>query len=198
MFYQPIVAGADVYGHIGRDLRASQAAVLLLKAGTDVSAEMRQIVARLDSRARVRTTSLSASVDAMLASARWGPIVAGALGLFALALTSVGAFGVFAYAVRQRRHEIGIRMALGAAPAAVVRLVVSSHLRALAIGSGIGLLGSLAASTILRNRLHGLSPFDPLAYGMAAVLLMSCGLAATFAPIRHATRTNPVDTLRDV
>jgi ABC-type antimicrobial peptide transport system permease subunit len=134
----------------------------------------------------------------MLMTARVGPILAALLGVFALALTTVGAFGVFAYAVRQQRREIGIRMALGAPPAAVVRLVLASHLRALAIGAVIGLVGSIATSTVLQNRLHGLSPVDPLAYGTVALLLVSSGLAATIAPLRRATNTNPLDTLRDV
>jgi putative ABC transport system permease protein len=111
---------------------------------------------------------------------------------------TVRAFGVFAYAVRQQRGEIGIRMALGATPAAVVRLVLASQMRALAIGVVSGVLGSTAASVVLQNRLHGLSPFDPLAYGLAAVLLVSCGLAATLVPMRGATNTNPLETLRDV
>ena len=89
-------------------------------------------------------------------------------------------------------------MALGAAPAAVMRLVLTSHTRALAIGVVIGVLGSIAASAVLQNRLHGLSPFDPVTYGMAALLLVLCGLAATIVPMRHATNTNPLETLRDV
>jgi putative ABC transport system permease protein len=198
MFYQPVRAGDDVFGHISRDPRASQAPTLLLKTTADVATEIQQIVTRLDSRARVLTSSLSASVENMMMTARVGPILAAILGIFALALTTVGAFGVFAYAVRQQRREIGIRMALGAAPAAVVRLVLTSHMRALAVGAGIGILGSMAASTVLQNRLHGLSPFDPLAYGAAAVLLVCCGLAATFVPMKRATNTNPVETLRDV
>ena len=198
MFYQPILAGDDVFGHISRDPRASQAPVLLMKTDADVSTEIRQIVAGLDARARVRMTSLPATVDSMLRTARLGPILAALLGAFALALTTVGAFGVFAYAVRQQRREIGIRMALGAAPAAVMRLVLTSHMRALAIGVVFGVLGSVAASAVLRNRLHGLSPFDPVAYGMAALLLVLCGLAATLVPMRRATNTNPVETLRDV
>jgi predicted permease len=197
MFYQPVRAGDDVFGHISRDPRASQAPVLLLKTDADLSAELRQIVAGLDPRARVRTTLLSASVDSMLMAARLGPMLSAILGVFALALTTVGAFGVFAYAVRQQRREIGIRMALGAAPAAVVRLVLTSHTRALAIGVGIGIFGAIAASAVLRNRLHGLSPFDPLAYGMTAGLLVCCGLAATVLPMRRATKTNPLEILRD-
>jgi putative ABC transport system permease protein len=198
MFYQPVLAGGDVLGHISRDPRASQAPVLLMKTNVDVSTGIRQVVAGLDARARVRMTSLSATVDSMLMAARLGPILAALLGAFALGLTTVGAFGVFAYAVRQQRGEIGIRMALGATPAAVVRLVLASHMRALAIGVVIGVLGSTAASVVLQNRLHGLSPFDPLASGLAAVLLVSCGLAATLVPMRRATNTNPVETLRDV
>ena len=198
MFYHPILAGDDVFGHISRDPRASQAPILLLKTDADVSTEIRQIVERLEPAARVRMSPLAASVDSMLMTARLGPMLSALLGVFALALTTVGAFGVFAYAVRQQRREIGIRMALGAPPAAVVRLVLASHMRALAGGAVIGLVGSLAASAVLQNRLHGLSPVDPLAYGMVALLLVSSGLAATIAPLRRATNTNPLDTLRNV
>jgi ABC-type antimicrobial peptide transport system permease subunit len=134
----------------------------------------------------------------MMMTARLGPMLAAILGAFALVMTTVGAFGVFAYAVRQQRREIGIRMALGAPPAAVARLVLTVHMRTLAVGLGIGLLGSMAASALLQNRLHGLSPFDPIAYAMAALILLSCGVAATLAPVRRATATDPLETLREI
>lgn len=125
-----------------------------------------------------------------------GPLLAAALGAFALMLASVGMFGVFAYAVQQRTREIGVRMALGAPPAAVVRLVIAGHSRAVFIGISAGLIGALAASISLRARLFGLSPLDPLTYASVALLLAGCGLAATYAPVRRATRISPTVALR--
>jgi len=129
-------------------------------------------------------------------ASRTGPMLAGVLGACALALATVGMFGVFAYAVKQRTREIGIRMALGAPPAAVVRLVLAGHSRAVVGGLGAGLLGGVAASLILRSRLHGLSPFDPVSYLGVAALLTVAGLAASYVPARRATRVDPVVALR--
>jgi putative ABC transport system permease protein len=198
MFYQPVRAGSDVFDFVSRDPRASQAPILLLKTQADVTDAVRRIAARIDPRVRVSAVRLTDSLDAMLATARWGPILAATLGLFALALTTVGLSGVFAYAVRQSRREIGIRMALGAQPAAVVRLVLARHTRALAAGLLVGLVGSVAAALLLRSRLHGLSPFDPIAYVSVAALLALCALAAGFLPARRATEVNPLETLRQL
>ena len=197
LFYQPMIAGADVFDFISSDPRASQAPTLLLKTSHQLSAEIARIAARLDPRVAVYATPLSASVDAMLKTARWGPILAAVLGLFALGLATVGVFGVFGYAVRQQRREIGIRMALGARPATVIQLLFTHYARALIAGLVFGLAGSVAASIVLRHRLHGLSPFDPVAYLAVAALLACAGLAATFVPARAAIRVNPSQTLRE-
>ena len=198
MFYQATRPGSDVFGFISRDPRASQAPVLVIKGTPDVVQAIGRVAAQLDPRVRVQATPLSETRDAMLQTARWGPILAATLGLFALALTTVGVSGVFAYAVRQRRREIGVRMALGAPPSAVVHLILSRHARALGVGLALGLAGSVAASMILRYRLHGVSPFDPATYLSVAALLAMCGMAAGFVPARRATRINPLETLRDL
>jgi putative ABC transport system permease protein len=198
MFYQATRPGSDVFGFISRDPRASQAPVLVIRGTADSVQAISRIAARLDSRVRVQAAPLSETRDRMLQSARWGPILAGTLGLFALALTTVGVSGVFAFAVRQRRREIGVRMALGAPPSAVVQLIVARHARALAVGLALGLAGSLAASMILRYRLHGVSPFDPVTYLSVATVLAICGMAAGFVPARRATRINPIETLREL
>jgi predicted permease len=198
MFYQATRPGSDVYGFISRDPRASQAPVLVIRATTDLVQPISRIAARLDPRVRVHAAPLGEARDAMLQSARWGPILAATLGLFALTLTTVGVSGVFAYAVRQRRREIGVRMALGAPPSAVVHLILWRHARALGVGLALGLAGSVAASMILRHRLHGISPFDPVTYLSVATLLAICGMAAGFVPARRATRINPLETLRQL
>ena len=138
--------------------------MLLVKGRASAAAQVAAIAARVDSRVQVTLTPLADELNNVRSSMKWGPILAAALGAFALALASVGMFGVFAYAVQQRTREIGVRMALGAQPAAVVRLVVAGHSRAVLIGIAAGLVGALAASIGLRSRLFGLSPLDPLTY----------------------------------
>ena len=180
----------------GRAGGKNQTPTLLVRTSAGAIEAVAKTVTRLDPRVRIRSTPLSASLRAMLDQTRWGPMLAGVLGSFALALATVGMFGVFAYAVRQRTREIGIRMALGARRSAVVRLVLAGHSRAVLVGLGLGWLGALAASQILRSRLHGLSPFDPFAYLGVAALLAFAGLAASYVPARRATRIDPIAALR--
>ena len=154
------------------------------------------VVAQIDPRLRVKTTPLAQSLEEIRRGFRIGPLLAGALGVFALALATVGMFGVFAYAVKQRTHEIGLRMALGAQSGDVVRLVVGGHSRAVVVGLTVGLVGAIAASHAMRSFLYGVSPFDPLAYLGVAVLLACAGLAASYVPARRATSIDPIAALR--
>ena len=197
MLYVPALPGTTVRDFISVDPRASQAPTLLVKTtSTAVLGDIARRAAQLDSRVQARAVPLSVARDTMLASARWGTILAGTLGAFALVLATIGMFGVFAYAVRQQTREIGIRMALGAPAAAVVRLVLAGHSKAVLAGLGVGLLGSVAASIVLRSRLHGLSPFDPSAYLGVAAILAVAGLLASVVPARRATRVDPLEALR--
>jgi predicted permease len=196
MFYRAVTPGTEVFDFISQDPRASQAPVLLLRGSTAAAVRVAAAIARLDERITVTLTPLSASMDTVRASMKWGPILAATLGGFALALTTVGLFGVFAYAVQRRTREIGVRMALGAPAAAVVRLIVVGHSRAVLVGIGAGLAGAVASSFGLRARLFGLSPLDPVTYAGVALLLACCGLLATYAPVRRAIRISPVVALR--
>jgi hypothetical protein len=118
------------------------------------------------------------------------------VGLFALILATVGAFGVFAYTVEERRREIGVRMALGAEAGQVVSTIIGSARRPVLFGLGAGLLLAAAASPLLRRFLYGLSPFDPVAYAGIAVILVLSALVATWIPARRATQIDPAITLR--
>jgi putative ABC transport system permease protein len=171
--------------------------LLLRGAGADISGEIARTLARRDSHVRVEAAPLSAQVNRQLESSRYGVILAVVLGGFALALATVGTFGVFAYAVRQRTREIGVRIALGARPSAVVRLILLGQSRALLWGAGAGVLGAVPTSMILRGNLYGLSPFDPIAYAGVMLALAVAGLAASYLPARRATRIDPVAALRD-
>jgi putative ABC transport system permease protein len=132
-----------------------------------------------------------------LEESRSGAAVAGAIGLLGLALATVGVFGVFAYAVEERRREIGVRLALGAAHRQIVRMLVSTSGRAMVAGLLAGVAASFACGPVLRAYLFGLSPLDPLTYLMVLALLAASGVLATGVPARRACRVDPAVTLRE-
>jgi putative ABC transport system permease protein len=152
--------------------------------------------ARLDPRLRVRVQPLTGELTPRLRNARVGASVAGGLGLLALGFASVGMFGVFAYWVRQRTQEIGVRMALGAQSSDVIRLVLGTTARAVVIGLAVGLAASIAGSRLLRSFLFGLSGIDPVTYLVVAVILVAASLLAAYLPARRATRIDPLVALR--
>ena len=121
------------------------------------------------------------------------------LGVFAglaLALAAVGIYGVMSYAVAARRHEIGIRMALGAQPRDVLRLVVAQGLRPALLGVCIGLAGAFAFARAITSLLFGVSPADAMTYAAVTVLLLGVALFACWIPARRAMRVDPMVALR--
>jgi hypothetical protein len=131
-----------------------------------------------------------------LSSLVFGSYVAWAIGVIALSLATIGAFGVFAYVVEQRRREIAVRLALGAPSTKVIVLVLGAISRPVLIGLAVGLALSSVAAPLLRNALYGLSPFDPVTYlRIAAILTLAAG-AATLIPAWRATRIDPATVLR--
>jgi putative ABC transport system permease protein len=188
LFFRPM--GARVLSELFPPLmfRARQPA-----AWTSLAA----LISNVEPRARVDVAPLTDRFENRLAQLNFAPLAASILGVLGLTLATIGMFGVFAYMVRQRTKEIGIRMALGAPSLAVVRLVLSGHSRALTVGLAAGLAGALAASQVLRGSLYGLSPLDPIAYGGVVVLLGASAIAASYLPARRATRIDPVLALRN-
>ena len=114
----------------------------------------------------------------------------------ALLLSAIGIYGVMAYTTTQRRHEIGIRLALGAGASDVLRLVVGQGMRLVLVGLAAGLLGAWVLSRALASQLYGITAQDPLTYGTVALLLGSVALLATWVPARRATRVDPMTSLR--
>ena len=118
------------------------------------------------------------------------------LGLMALLLSALGVYGVIAYAVAQRTREIGVRIAVGATRADVVRLVLRDGLRLALPGLGLGLAAGLAVGRLLRGFILGVAPADPAAFVLAVAALLGAVLAASWTPARRAARIQPVHALR--
>src|SRR4051812_7144800 len=116
--------------------------------------------------------------------------------LLALALSLIGVYGVMAYAVSERTHELGVRIALGASPRDIRSLVVGEGTRLAALGVVIGLAGAVATSRALGALLFGVSATDPLTFALAAASLAVAGVAAAYIPARRAGRIDPVNLLR--
>jgi predicted permease len=139
---------------------------------------------------------LSDMVDRSLAPRRFVVTVLAVFAGMALLMALIGLYGVISYAVTQRTKELGVRMALGAQPAKILRMVVGQGLRLAAFGAAIGFAASLALSRLLREQLFAVKPFDPLTFTAMAALLLGAALLASWLPARRATTVDPMIALR--
>ena len=141
-----------------------------------------------------------ASMDQLLSDSisrsRFVMFVLGVFAAIALLLTAVGIYGVIAYSVAQRTHEIGIRMALGAQRGNVLGLVLGQGTRLTLIGVGIGIVAALALTQLMSNLLYGISATDPVTFAAVILILAAVAFFATFVPAHHATQVSPIVALR--
>lgn len=144
------------------------------------------------------TTTMGDLVRRSLTQERMLSKLASMFGILALTLAAVGIYGVLAYSVARRTAEIGVRMALGATPSTVVRMVLVESLSMAAIGVAVGIPAVLLAGRLVASQLYGLTPADPWTLGVSAAILLGSAMAAGAAPSIRASRMDPVRALRDV
>ena len=172
----------------------------VLRTGSDSSAVMklvRQGVAEIDAREVIYGVQMMDEVvSGSLAARRISMIVLGTFAAVALVLSCVGIYGVISYVVGQRIHEIGLRMALGAQPSDVLRLVIGEGARMTLAGVGIGLTAAFGLTRLMASELFGIGAQDPLTFVGVAVLLTVVALLASYLPARRAVRVDPVIALR--
>jgi len=171
-----------------------------LKARGDpasVLAQAREQVRALDPLVAVRSLQpMEQYVSDARAPMQFNLILIGIFGAIALVLASIGLYGVMTYAVSQRSHELGIRLALGAAPRDILGLILGQGVRLTLIGAGAGLLVSLALTRSLASLLYGVSATDPLTFALVPVVLAAVALLACYIPARRAMRVDPMIALR--
>ncbi len=175
-------------------------AAFVVRTATDpegLATAMRGVVRDIDRNQPVQSiATMQTLIDASTAEPRFQTRLLGAFSLLALLLAAVGTYGVLAYSVAQRTHEIGIRMALGAERRDVLRLVLRRTLMLAGAGVLIGAAGALAITRVLQKFLFEVKPDDPATFVAVAALLAGVALAAGWIPAWRATRVDPVEALR--
>jgi putative ABC transport system permease protein len=142
-----------------------------------------------------RVSTMDESLRGTLAPARFNTMLLGALGVIGLLLAAVGIYSVIAYFVSLRTHEIGVRMALGATTADVLRLMTWEGLRPVIVGVVVGAFGAFWATRLLQGSLYGVQPNDPMTFAAVTVMLILVSLIATVIPARRASRVDPARAL---
>ena len=135
-------------------------------------------------------------LDREVADRRMQAVMLGGLAALALILASVGIYGVMAYLVAQQEQEVGIRLALGAHPTDILRLVLSRGARLTVTGVGFGLVSAVLATRLMGSLLYGVSPMDPRTFAGVAILLTAVALGACYIPARRAMLVDPMVALR--
>src|SRR4029077_106887 len=194
-FYHPFMQLPD---NIMRLAATGVAVVLRSKADpSTLMRPVREAVQEIDPREVIYNVSTMHQVVAdSLAARRFSMSLLGVFAALALALACVGIYGVISYLVGQRTNEIGVRIALGAQRADVLRLILGEGTRTALIGVVFGIVAALGLTRLMSNQLFGVSAQDPLTFAAVASLLMIVAIAACYVPARRAMKVDPIVALR--
>jgi putative ABC transport system permease protein len=186
-----------VYVDLFQRPSAAISVTMLSDADTrSVTGAARGILQELNPEIPAKFQTFSQVYSASLGSRRFNVILIGFFGIVALLLATAGVFGVMAYAVNRRTHEIGVRVALGARSGDVLRMVLREGLRTILIGVAIGIAGALALTRTVQSLLFGVTSTDPLTFGGVTLLLVGAALVACLVPARRAMKVDPMVALR--
>ena len=140
--------------------------------------------------------SFDALIDDQNASRRFNTWLLSAFGAGAIALTAIGLYSLLAYLVALRRHEIAVRLSIGAAPRDVLGLIVRDVSGVVGIGVSLGLVGALTSATAMQGLLSGITPWDPTSQAVTLLVLGIVGIVSAWIPLRRAMRVDPAMVLR--
>jgi ABC-type antimicrobial peptide transport system permease subunit len=192
--------GAYVPLRQSKDVLSFAATVTLVVRGQGAAgqvASLRSMVSSLDSEMAVfNVRTLDREVAGLVAGPRFSATALGLFAVVALVMAAVGVYGVMAYSAGQRTREIGVRMALGATPAQVLRIIVRDGLLVVGVGLSAGLVAATWLARSLTGLLHEVTPVDPISLVSVAALLSAVGLVAVLIPARRATRVSALAALR--
>ena len=183
MYQQPF-RNASLVVRAGGDPGAAAGAIQAAVSAVDPSEPISQL------------RTMSGMVASSLAPRRFVVAMLAIFAAIALLMAVIGLYGVISYSVAQRAQEFGVRMALGARRGEILAMVIRQGLWLTGSGALIGLAAALAFSRLLRSQLFQVSPFDPLTFGITALVLIAAGLLACFIPAQRATRVDPMVALR--
>jgi predicted permease len=162
-----------------------------------LTGQLRETVRQLDSGLAIGDVQLMTQVvDAAVSSQRFALFLVGLFAVLALVLATIGMYGVISYSVNQRMHEFGVRMALGARPWRLIRLIVGQGVKLAVIGAAIGLLCAAGLGRVLGSLLYGVGGKDPVAFAGVALLTLVTATIACYVPARRASYADPTQSLR--
>ena len=193
-FYVPV---AQIPGALWAALQRSL--VVVIRTASDPAGfvrPLRDAVAHVDrSLPLADSYTMTELLKSSLASARLNMLLLTGLGILAFALAAIGVYGIVSYFVSQRTREIGVRIALGATASQIWRLVVVRGLAPIVVGAIVGLVGAVAAGSVLRSQLYGVTSTDPLTLVSSVAVLVLSALVATYVPARRAIKVDPTVAL---
>jgi putative ABC transport system permease protein len=174
--------------------------LVLVKTASDplsVVPRVREVLRGLDPAQPItKIETMEQQLSGLVAQRRFNMTLVAAFAVLALVLAVIGAYGVTSYLVSQRTKELGVRLALGAEPSRVARLVVADGMRVAGVGVFVGVVAALFAARLTASLLYGVSPRDPLTLGTVATILLAVAALANYLPARRAARVDPLVALR--